>query len=194
MEKLTKGDLAQMDRPYFEKLSHEKLIDVAINLRNLGAALLELLEQNSDNSSKPPSSDNPYKKPRKKKKASKEENSDNSPEGTEETEASSDDESSTPSEPENPKRSPGKQPGAQGFWRSETPTPESVLPHYPEKCVACGKDLTIPEGLRPYMGYYVFELEKTPCGIRIFCTLHHYYITTCDCGHENKARPGEGFV
>ncbi|MCP4150929.1 MAG: IS66 family transposase, partial [bacterium] len=86
------------------------------------------------------------------------------------------------------------QPGAQGFWRSETPTPESVLPHYPEKCVACGKDLTIPEGLRPYMGYYVFELEKTPCGIRIFCTLHHYYITTCDCGHENKARPGEGFV
>lgn len=169
MEQLTKDDLAQMDRPYFEKLSHEKLIEVAINLRSFGLAVLEQLEKNSENSSKPPSSDNPYKKPRKKKKASKQEKSDDSSKGKEDTEASSDDESSTdeassPSESEGPKRSPGRQPGAQGFWRSETPTPESTFPHYPEKCAACGKDLTIPEGLRPYMGYYVFELEKTTCG------------------------------
>ncbi len=194
MEKLTKDDLAQMDRPYFEKLSHEKLIEVAINLRNFGTAVLEQLEKNSKNSSKPPSSDNPYKKQRKKKEASSKEDSDDKSEGTEETDTSPDNESTPPSESEDPKRSPGKQPGAQGFWRAETPTAEATLPHYPEKCVACGKDLTISEGLRPYMGYYVFELEKTTCGIRIFCTLHHYYVTTCDCGHENKTRPGEGFV
>lgn len=199
MEKLTKDDLAQMDRPYFEKLDHEKLVEVAINLLNFGLTVLEQLEKNSENSSKPPSSDNPYKKPRKKKKASTQETSDDSSKGKEDTEFSSDDQSSTdesssPSESESPKRSPGRQPGAQGFWRSETPTPESTLPHYPEICVACGKALTIPEGLRPYMGYFVFELEKTTCGIRISCTLHHFYATTCDCGHENKARPGEGFV
>lgn len=185
MEKLTKDDLAQMDRPYFEKLSLEKLIEVAINLRKFGTAVLEQLEKNSKNSSKPPSSDNPYKKQRKKKEASSKEDSDDKSEGTEETDASPDNESTPLSESEDPKRSPGKQPGAQGFWRAETPTAEAILPHYPEKCVACGKDLTIPEGLRPYMGYYVFELEKTMCGIRIFCTLCHYHVTTCDCGHEN---------
>ena len=44
------------------------------------------------------------------------------------------------------------------------------------------------------MGYYVFELRKTPSETKIFCTLQHYYIVACDCGHENKARPGEGFI
>ncbi|MCP4151278.1 MAG: IS66 family transposase [bacterium] len=191
MELLTKDDLAQMNRPYFEKLSNESLIDVALNLRNFAVILSERLEQNSENSSKPPSSDNPYKKRRKKCKSSEKEDKDISSEDTESAGSFSSDE---PSESDSPKRSPGKQPGAQGFWRSETPIPEETIPHYPEKCVACGRELTVPEGIRPYMGYYVFELEKTLSGIRIFCTLHHYYIVVCDCGHENKARPGEGFI
>jgi len=194
MALLTKDDLSQMDRPYFEKLSRENLVDVAYNLRNCAVTLAERLEQNSENSSKPPSSDNPYKKKRKKKKASEKEDEDISSEGTEATGSSSADEPSDTSEPDNPKRLPGKQPGAQGFWRSETPIPEDTIPHYPGKCAACGSELTVHEGIRPYMGYYVFEIEKTPSGIRIFCTLHHYYIVACGCGHENKARPGEGFI
>ena len=44
------------------------------------------------------------------------------------------------------------------------------------------------------MGYYVYELEKTASGIRIFCTLHHYYAAICDCGHETKAQPGVGYI
>jgi transposase len=44
------------------------------------------------------------------------------------------------------------------------------------------------------MGYYVYELEKTASGIRISCMLHHYYASVCDCGHETKAQPGEGYI
>lgn len=62
MGMLTKEELAQMNRPYLEELSLESLIEVAYNLRNLAVTLAERLEQNSENSSKPPSSDNPYKK------------------------------------------------------------------------------------------------------------------------------------
>ena len=161
------------------------MVKSGYNLRNCAVTLSERLEQNSENSSKPPSSDNPYHKNPKKRKASDKEGKNSTSEDT--------DKPST-LDSVGPKRKPGKQPGAKGFWRSDTPVPEDTIPHHPEKCAACGSELTVPEGIHPYMGYYVFELEKTPSGIRIFCTLHHYYIVACDCGHENKARPGEGFI
>jgi hypothetical protein len=44
------------------------------------------------------------------------------------------------------------------------------------------------------MGYHVYEIEKTASGIRIFCSLHHYYAGVCHCGHVTKAQPGEGYV
>jgi len=65
MEKLTKDDLTQMNRVYFQSLKNEILIDVACRLRNFSVELVERLEQNSSNSSKPPSSDSPYEKGRK---------------------------------------------------------------------------------------------------------------------------------
>ncbi len=142
MAMLTQDDLSQMDRPYFEKLNRENLVDVAYNLRNCAVTLAERLEQNSENSSKPPSSDNPFKKKHKKKKASEKEDEDISSEGAEDADSVSADEPSDNSVPDNPKRLPGKQPGAQGFWRSETPIPEDTIPHYPGKCAACGIDLT----------------------------------------------------
>ena len=60
--KLTKEDLAQMDRQYFRNLRNESLVEVACNLHNLAVELIERLGQDSGNSSKPPSSDDPFKK------------------------------------------------------------------------------------------------------------------------------------
>ena len=71
---------------------------------------------------------------------------------------------------------------------------DSTFPHYPEHCAVCGEKLDVPESSKPYMGYYVFELEKTESWIRIICTLHHYYTLECICGHETKASPGEGYI
>ena len=54
-------------------------------------------------------------------------------------------------------------------------------------------DLTESEAQR-YMGYYVLELEPELFGFRIVTSLHHYYQTTCSCGHCTHAKPGTGYV
>ncbi len=178
-----------MTRPYLEGLDHETLVDISFELRNVVIDLLERLGKNSKNSSKPPSSDNPY---------DKDEAKDSQSENADDTDKNDDkpapEELNDEPEPEPDKRNPGRQPGSQGFWRSETPIPEQIVSHYPDQCPCCNKHLEIPEGISPYMGYYVFELEKTDSGIRIYCSLHHYYIIMCDCGHEVKSCPGEGYV
>ena len=60
MARLNKDDLAQMNKHYFQSLEKERLVEVAANLHQLAVEQWERLEQNSRNSSRPPSSDNPY--------------------------------------------------------------------------------------------------------------------------------------
>lgn len=83
---------------------------------------------------------------------------------------------------------PGKQQGSKGFWRQRRRFPKE-LSRYPEQCVTVAT-YPVRESC-PYMGFYVYGSKKPP-GVRIYCTLHHYYGAICDCGHETKARPGEG--
>jgi len=51
-----------MNRNYFQSLEKEKLVEVAGNLHAFAVEQLERLEQNSSNSSSPPSSDSPFEK------------------------------------------------------------------------------------------------------------------------------------
>ncbi len=60
MNRLSKDDLSQMSRDYFRSLDKEKLVEVAGNLHAFAVEQLERLEQNSSNSSRPPSSDSPF--------------------------------------------------------------------------------------------------------------------------------------
>ncbi len=60
MARLNKDDLAQMNKDYFESLEKMRLVEVAANLLQLAIEQWEKLEQNSQNSSRPPSTDNPY--------------------------------------------------------------------------------------------------------------------------------------
>ncbi len=60
MAQLDKDDLAQMNEDYFKSLKNERLVEVAKNLHQLATELWEKQQQNSENSSQPPSSDNPY--------------------------------------------------------------------------------------------------------------------------------------
>ena len=194
MNSLTKDDLAQIDRSYLQSLEKETVIDLACKLRDFSVALVERLEQNSNNSSKPPSSDNPYDKGNKGNSDSKNDDAKSSSAEDKENKTTEKGASAKSSQPDDSSRSAGRQPGSQGFWRSETPVPESIMPHYPSVCVICGKEVDVPGGSRPYMGYYVYEVDKTASGIGISCTLHYYYAAVCDCGHETKAQPGEGYI
>ena len=60
MARLNKNDLAQMNEDNFKSLDKERLIEVAKNIYQLAAKLWENQQRNSENSSQPPSSDNPY--------------------------------------------------------------------------------------------------------------------------------------
>jgi len=203
MDHLTKDDLVQIDRKYIQSLENETVIDVACKLRDYCVMLVERLDQNSGNSSKPPSSDDPYKKGDESHSDSKDDDAKSiSTEGedteTPDKDASRETQSDLPvrvrTQTGDSKRSAGRQPGSQGFWRCETPVAESTIPHYPGCCVICGKDVNVAEGSLPYMGHYVYELEKTESRVCISCSLHHYYAAVCDCGHETKAQPGEGYI
>ncbi|MGK7951602.1 MAG: hypothetical protein AB4368_23145 [Xenococcaceae cyanobacterium] len=68
MAGLSKDDLAQMNRDYFQSLEKERLVEVADNLHRLAVEQWEKINSNSSNSSQPPSGDNPFQKPDKSSK------------------------------------------------------------------------------------------------------------------------------
>jgi hypothetical protein len=190
MAQLDKDDLVQMNEDYFKSLEKERLVEVAKNLHQLATDLWEKQQQSSENSSQPPSKDNPYSS-----KVTTEESNPGSGSKTElgQTELDKKDESSKPEKKQKSPRKPGKQPGGKGFGRQQPLKAEVIIPHYPHKCTACNHDLSESESQR-YMGYYVLELEPELFGLRIVTQLHHYYRTICSCGHCTVAKPGTGLV
>lgn len=185
MAQLDKDDLAQMNEDYFKSLKKERLVEVAKNLHILATDLWEKKQQNSENSSQPPSQDNPYQK--KSPKVEIEGKEELRP-VTEEGKKEKDHNTAKKSD-----RKPGKQLGGKGFGRNKPLKVERIVPHYPSLCSACNENLKESNSHR-YMGHYVLELEVTESGFAVETQLHHYYRTTCNCGHCTHARPGKGKI
>jgi hypothetical protein len=207
MARLNKDDLAQMNKHYFQSLEKPRLVEVAANLHQLAIEQWERLEQNSRNSSRPPSSDNPYQTGTENKEdltRRSKSNQEPEKESTQEKELSSEvapllqnqelaDSGAGKSHRRGEKRKPGKQPGAEGKWRTKPLVAEEIVPHYPEQCASCNQELEKRKN-KPHMGYYVLELKPKKSGFEIICQLHHYHELRCECGHKTKARPGEGYI
>lgn len=175
MKRLSKEDLAQMNQGYFKSLDKERLVEVAGNLHKLAIEQLEKLEQNSKNSSKPPSSDSLFR--------AEAEPCSTEEQPTTEIKTSEHNEEDTSGKSEAKEKSsvakgfgkkpPGKQVGAKGIWRTTPLVPDITVPHYPETCAACNRGLEIDDNAKPHMGYYVLELDKQNSGIQVNCQLHH---------------------
>lgn len=190
MARLSKEDLAQMNRDYFQSLEKARLVEVANNLHLYAVEQWEKINSDSSNSSRPPSADDPFREPKKSSTSI----SDTS-QGQSNLE--SDDQKRNPQQQRakksKQKRKPGKQKGSKGFGRSQILKVDVIVPHHPNQCHACNQTLSKIES-KPYMGHHVLELKITELGLKIICQLHHYYQTTCNCGHQTKLKPGEGIT
>jgi transposase len=183
MAGLSKDDLAQMNRDYFQSLEKTRLVEVADNLHQLAVEQWEKINSNSSNSSQPPSGDNPFKKPDKSSKVA----SNSTSSGTKKIVRQEQEK-----EPKS-KRKPGRQKGSKGFGRSKPVSICETIPHYPSHCNACHQALNKTEA-KLYMGHHVLELETTESGLQVVYQLHHYYQASCSCGHQSKLRPGVGIT
>ena len=106
-----------MNEDYFKSLEKERLVEVAKNLHQLATDLWSKQQQNSENSSQPPSKDNPYTST-----PTIEESAQNSEweTGSAETEQKQIDESSVKPHQKKSNRKPGKQQYRERIWAQST--------------------------------------------------------------------------
>lgn len=194
MNRLSKEDLSQMNQNYFQSLDKEKLVEVAGNLHSLAVEQLEKLEQNSSNSSLPPSSDQFKNKEKVPSLELEPTGSETSVSELKREDKHVSQESEKPKNKGFGKKLPGKQVGAKGIWRTSPLVASQTVAHHPLSCASCNSRLEIDPQAKPYMGYYVLELEKLDSGIDIKCTLHHYYQATCSCSHHTLSKPLTGYI
>lgn len=207
---LSDHSLSQLDEVYVQSLDEERLRGLSLRLLEDLKEARERLRQNPTNSSRPPSSQAPWDRPSAGHGKSSDEGDDEaSPPGQD---SEPPDEASAPpkepsdppqtqgaadgvSEPEKPKRKPGKQPGAPGFGRTQVLKANETCIHRPETCAACAATLSAHAPSVAYAGFQSIDLlwgDAEQPGLYLRITDHRFYDSLCDCGHQTRARPGEG--
>ena len=179
LKALTPADLA--------RLSHEDLLATACELLALTRAQNARLSEDSRTSSRPPSSDDPYRREERRQKGE--------PGGSaDETAASPDNDAGEPKGPAEPTgaRRPGKPLGAKGFWRSQPILVSGEHEHAPPTCEACGQNLEAQASRRKVGAHVSLELTRGDMSLEIEATKHVYFAARCLCGHESVERPGVG--
>jgi hypothetical protein len=173
-------------------MSHPDLLATSCGLLALARSQANRLSEDSRTSSRPPSSDDPYR--REERRGSGEPASEGG-----ETAAASPDTRSEPKAEAKPKsgRRPGKQPGAKGFWRSQPIVVRAEVEHPPRVCEACGAPFEaqppdVIRGARRSSAHISLELARGDMSLTIEVTKHVYFAATCRCGHDTVEQPGVG--
>jgi len=216
--KLSDHDLRQIDEEKINKLSKTAVKNLSITLLNDLKEARERLNQNSKNSSLPPSSEAPWDKASKYEDAEEDAQSLNDIEALDKaihadkqalggdcqveeidtpppSEASSEPETkATPvaTQEGSTPRKPGKQPGAQGFGREQKITVHQHEPHYPDQCVLCNAVFNASHSRVAYTAFDTLTLkwgDLIQPGIEVVNTRHTYYESACPCGHTTQAAP-----
>jgi transposase len=202
---LSDQDLRQIDEEYVESLDIDDLREFT---KRVVADLKETrdrLNQNSTNSSRPPSSEAPWVRAKfeeteedsefaedtiEKDECDAEEEDDDEPDVSDSEEEKEPSKKDTDSKPT---RKPGKQKGAKGCGRTEYPPVTGIVIHKAQECAACGGGTLDEESeFVARYGHYEIDIEvgndKEP-GIRVKNTKHIYGDTTCSCGHVSQTKP-----
>jgi len=184
-QQLKDHSLKQLNSQYLAKLAPEELLHLSTKLLHDLKEAREQINQNSSNSSKPPSSGFPWETS---PKAAIPETED-PPSPPREKLSSTVVNAPKPAQPV--KRKAGKQPGAPGYGRVWHPPVNADEHHYPQHCEACGKSLD--EGIsRIYSAYdsvdIRFGTDDNP-GLAVITTRHHLHDTVCTCGHLSRHIP-----
>ena len=194
-------DLLQLDEEYIKKLGANN----PAALTNLTTTLLDdliearnRLNQNPSNSSRPSGSMPPWEPG----KTETEPPSD----GCETEDTPDDDSDGTPKSPPSPPKAdesdntsnseaskkPGRQPGSQGFGRTQKLTITETVDHFVRGCVICGCEYFPEDDQSAYTAYEVVDLaygDPEKPGVELINTKHLFYEAVCDCGHHNRETP-----
>jgi transposase len=168
-------DLIDIERTDLAGMSREELEDLAWRQREALRALANRLGEDSTTSSRPPSSDDPYRRDARGRPAA--------PAAAEKADKPEEKKTARPA---------GKPPGAKGFWRSQPIVTSAEVESAPSACAACGAALG-PDLTRRCVGAHnSLELARGDMSLQVTAAKHVYFAVRCPCGHDNVARPGVG--
>jgi transposase len=197
---LRKHDLLQMDDEWLKKLPAELLLEVSKRLLHDVKELQDRLNQNPENSSRPPTSQAPWAKhddPEGKDAAAENEPAEVA--SGEPTQASDGAEAPVkaavklPTVPKPSNKQAGKQPGSPGYGRTQKLAVTGTCDHRPESCTACARTLSADAPSKRYTAWDEIDIAP-PVEGRIglmFLIIRHYLLeTNCDhCDHVSRAQP-----
>ena len=163
---LNDHDLRQIDEPYLKSLGFDEVISVSLRMLKDLKEARERLNQNPDNSSRPPSSREPWVVARIEKANDEIDEESDLKDDLLKQAPDTDDEVSNLEEKKKPKknhpssdqrRKPGKQKGAEGFGRTQKlPVTDEVI-HRATACNACGRELLEEAKFVASTGYYIID-------------------------------------
>jgi transposase len=156
----------------------EEVVALAWRQREALRSLANRLGEDSTTSSRPPSSDDPYRR---------EERGRPAPDGA----AAPPGKAGEPNE-KKPGRPPGRQPGSKGFWRAMPIVTSAEARHAPIVCAACEAELGPELKRRGVSAHNSLELARRGMSLEVTATKHVYFAVRCSCGRDNVERPRVG--
>ncbi len=187
-------DLRQIDQSYIESLNIETARKLASKLLEDLKEARERLNQNPHNSSRPPSSTEPWIRADIEDEEETEVEERNDIAGKESSSGSQESEENQKKKdkeksPEPGK--PGKQKGAEGKGRTQRMAITGIVIHFAEVCSVCDRELCEAD-FTARTGHYVIDIlmgEEAQPGITVTNTKHLYGDTVCACGHVMHTAP-----
>jgi hypothetical protein len=192
--KLSDHSLRQLDENYLHSLETEALRELSVKLLSDLKEARERLTQGPENSSRPPSSREPWQKSEAEDRVEDESEEEGHAAQTTQGKA---EQAQRVTVAVNGRRRAGKQPGAAGHGRTQVLEAQETVAHYAMHCAGCGKGLEDQEGAVAYTAFQEIDLkggDSAQPGLHLHVIKHLYYEQTCPCGHSTRAEARRGEV